>query len=129
MESPSSKGSGNEVDLEQILAWNPDVILFAPDSIYETVGDDAAWQNVTAIKEGNYYEVPNGPYNWMGFPPSVQRLLGMMWMAKILYPEAADYDLYTEVAEYFKLFYHTDLTEEQFNTLTANSIKTEKAAA
>ena len=84
---------------------------------------------MTAIKEGNYYEVPNGPYNWMGFPPSVQRLLGMMWMAKILYPEAADYDLYTEVAEYFKLFYHTDLTEEQFSTLTANSIKTEKAAA
>ena len=129
VESPSSKGSGNEVDLEQILAWNPDVILFAPDSIYETVGDDAAWQNVTAIKEGNYYEVPNGPYNWMGFPPSVQRLLGMMWMAKILYPEAADYDLYPAVAEYFKLFYHTELTEEQFNTLTAHSVVTEKAAA
>ena len=129
MESPSSKGSGNEVDLEQILAWNPDVILFAPDSIYETVGDDAAWQNVTAIKEGRYYEVPNGPYNWMGSPPSVQRLLGMMWMAKILYPEAADYDLYPAVAEYFKLFYHTELTEEQFNTLTAHSVVTEKAAA
>ena len=129
VESPSSKGSGNEVDLEQILAWNPDVILFAPDSIYETVGDDAAWQNVTAIKEGNYYEVPNGPYNWMGFPPSVQRLLGMMWMAKILYPEAADYDLYPAVAEYFKLFYHTELTEEQFNALTAHSVVTEKAAA
>ena len=122
VDDPSSKGTGNEVDMEQILNWNPDVILFAPDSIYDTVAGDAAWQGVTAIQNGAYYEVPMGPYNWMGFPPSVQRLLGMLWMAKVLYPEAADYDLYTEAAEYFKLFYHCDLTQEQYDALVANSL-------
>ena len=122
VDDPSSKGTGNEVDMEQILNWNPDVILFAPDSIYDTVADDAAWQGVTAIQNGAYYEVPMGPYNWMGFPPSVQRLLGMLWMAKVLYPEAADFDLYTEAAEYFKLFYHCDLTREQYDALVANSL-------
>lgn len=122
VESPSSKGTGNEVDMEQILAWNPDVILFAPGSIYATVGEDTAWKNVTAIREGRYYEVPNGPYNWMGFPPSVQRMLGMMWLAELLYPEAAGYDLQAEITEYFKLFYHTDLTADTYNALVANSI-------
>ena len=122
VDDPSSKGTGNEVDMEQILNWNPDVILFAPDSIYDTVAGDAAWQGVTAIQNGAYYEVPMGPYNWMGFPPSVQRLLGMLWMAKVLYPEAADYDLYTEAAQYFKLFYHCDLTREQYDALVANSL-------
>ena len=122
VEEPSSKGTGNEVDMEQILNWNPDVILFAPGSIYATVGEDAAWQSITAIRNGAYYEVPMGPYNWMGFPPSVQRLLGMLWMAKVLYPDAADYDLYTEVANYFQLFYHCDLTQEQYNALVANSL-------
>ena len=122
VDDPSSKGAGNEVDMEQILNWNPDVILFAPDSIYDTVAEDAAWQGVTAIQNGAYYEVPMGPYNWMGFPPSVQRLLGMLWMAKVLYPEAADYDLYTEAAEYFELFYHCDLTQEQYDALVANSL-------
>ena len=122
VDEPSSKGTGNEVDMEQILNWNPDVILFAPDSIYDTVAGDAAWQGVTAIQNGAYYEVPMGPYNWMGFPPSVQRLLGMLWMAKVLYPEAADYDLYTEAAQYFKLFYHCDLTREQYDALVANSL-------
>ena len=122
VDDPSSKGTGNEVDMEQILNWNPDVILFAPDSIYDTVGDDATWQGVTAIQNGAYYEVPMGPYNWMGFPPSVQRLLGMLWMAKVLYPEAADYDLYTEAAQYFRLFYHCDLTREQYDALVANSL-------
>jgi iron complex transport system substrate-binding protein len=122
VEDPSSKGSGNEVDMEQILLWNPDVILFAPDSIYNTVADDPAWQRVSAISSGKYYEVPSGPYNWMGFPPSVQRCLGMMWMAKLLYPDAAQYDLYTEVTEFYKLFYHCDITQEQYDALVGNSI-------
>ena len=62
-----------------------------------------------------------GPYNWMGFPPSVQRYLGMLWMAKLLYPDAADYDLQAEVTEYFDLFYHCALTGEQYEALMANS--------
>lgn len=122
MEDPSSKGSGNEVDMEQILLWNPDVILFAPDSIYGTVAEDKAWQKVSAISSGKYYEVPSAPYNWMGFPPSVQRCLGMMWMSNLLYPEAAQYDLNEEVAKFYKLFYHCDITQEQYDALVANSI-------
>ena len=121
VDSPSSKGTGNEVDMEQLLLWNPDVILFAPGSIYATVGEDETWKSINAIANGAYYEVPMGPYNWMGFPPSAQRLLGMLWMAKLLYPDAADYDLYTEVAEYFRLFYHCDLAQADFDELVANS--------
>lgn len=122
VDSPSSKGTGNEVDMEQILNWNPDFVIFAPGSIYATVTEDEAWSSVTAIANGNYIEVPNGPYNWMGFPPSVQRLLGVIWMAKALYPETADYDLYTEIAQYFDLFYHCELTQEAFDALVANSL-------
>lgn len=122
VDAPSSKGTGNEVDMEQILTWNPDVIIFSDQSIYDTVANDPDWQSITAIRSGAYCEVPVGPYNWMGYPPSVQQLLGMMWMAELLYPEATDYDLYTEAAEYFKLFYHCELTQEQYHTLVANSL-------
>jgi iron complex transport system substrate-binding protein len=122
--NPSSKGTGNEVDLEQIMLWDPDVILFAPDSIYSTAGANADWADITAIKNGDYYEVPYGPYNWMGFPPSVQRYLGMIWLAQLLYPEVAQYDVPQEVAEYFDLFYHCDLTPEQYAKLVANSLGT-----
>ena len=122
VDEPSSKGSGNEVDMEQIMLWDPNVIIFAPDSVYSKVGEDELWNDLKAIKDGKYYEVPFGPYNWLGFPPSVQRYLGMLWLAKLLYPDAASYDMYTEAAEYFKLFYHCDLTEGQYNELVANSI-------
>ena len=129
VDEPSSKGTGNEVDMEQILNWNPDVILFAPGSIYAAVGSDENWADVTAIKNGAYYEVPMGPNNWMGFPPSVQRLLGMLWMAKVLYPEAADYDMYAETANYFQLFYHCQLTQAQYDALVANSLPAAKTDA
>lgn len=76
VDSPSSKGTGNEVDMEQLLLWNPDIIIFAPDSYYDQVADDPVWQDLTAIQNGNYYEVPFGPYNWMGFPPLRQPLSG-----------------------------------------------------
>lgn len=129
VDEPSGKGTGNEVDMEQILSWNPDVILFAPGSIYDTVADNENWQTLTAIKNGAYYEVPMGPYNWMGFPPSVQRLLGMMWMTTVLYPDAVDYDLYTEVSSYFQMFYHCELTRAQYDALVANSLPAADAAA
>ena len=123
VDDPSSKGTGNEVSMEQILTWDPDAVIFAPESIYATVQDDAAWQSVTAIKNGAYYEVPFGPYNWMGFPPSVQRYLGMMWLSKVLYPDAtAQYDLFDDVHEYYELFYHCDLTRAQYDALVANSL-------
>ena len=123
VDEPSSKGTGNEVSMEQILTWDPDVVVFAPESIYATVQDDAAWQSVTAIKNGAYYEVPFGPYNWMGFPPSVQRYLGMMWLSKVLYPDATvQYDLFDDVHEYYELFYHCDLTRAQYDALVANSL-------
>lgn len=120
VDEPSSKGTGNEVDMEQILAWDPDFILFAPNSVYDAVAEDETWQSLKAIRDGNYAEVPFGPYNWMGFPPSVQRYLGMLWMGAVLYPDAVDYDLFEEVHNYYDLFYHCDLTEEQFDALVAN---------
>lgn len=122
VDTPSAKGTGSEVDMEQLLLWDPDVILFAPESIYDTVADDPVWRQLTAIREGRYYEVPFGPYNFMGFPPSVQRLAGMLWLPKLLYGDAADYDLQSELTEFYERFYHCPLSEEQYHALMKRSI-------
>lgn len=58
----------------------------------------------------------------MGFRTSVQRYLGIVWMAQLLYPNAAQYDVYAKVKEYFSLFYHWDIAQAQYNTLVANSL-------
>ena len=126
VEDISSKGTGNPVDMEQLVLWNPDVIIFDPGSVYSSVAGDETWQKLTAIKKGKYYEVPMGPYNWMGFPPSVNRYMGMIWITQLLYPDKADYDLSQETAKYYELFYHCKLTEDQYKALVANSILKEQ---
>jgi iron complex transport system substrate-binding protein len=123
VDNPSSRGSGNEANLEQILLWDPELIIFGPGSIYGSVAADSAWGQLRAIQTNNYYEVPQGPYNWMGDPPSINRYLGMLWLGKLLYPEYATYDLYEETAEYYRLFYGKELSREQYQALTANSIR------
>ncbi len=119
---PSSKGTGNQVDMEQLLQWNPEVILFSPESGYATVATQREWQELAAIKEGHYYEVPYGPDNWMGFPPSVQRILGLQWLSVLLYPEEVSFDLQERVAEYYRLFYHCELSDAQYHALVKNSL-------
>lgn len=122
VDEPSSRGTGNETDMEQLLLWDPEVILFPIDSVFDTVAEDPAWQELSAIASGQYYEVPYAIYSWMGFPPSVQRWPGMLWLAELLYPELTDYDLYEEVKTYYNLFYHCDMSREQFDALTENSL-------
>lgn len=121
VDNPSSKGSGNEVTMEQIALWNPELILFDADSIYDTVTGLDTWPELSAIGNGNYLEVPEGPWNWMGTPSASQRYLGMIWLTAELYPEYCDYDTKAEILEFYELFYHCTLTEEQYDALTANA--------
>ena len=121
VEDVVSSGAGNEVDLEQILLWDPDVIIFAPDSCYDDIAGSVQWQSVSAVASGNYYETPYGPYGWLSSPPAVQRYLGMLWLGELLYPEYTEYDLQTEITKYYMLFYGCDLTEEMYQTLLRNA--------
>lgn len=118
----TSRGTGDEVGLEQILLWNPDYIIFNSDSYYEGAKKDMKWKELEAIQKNQFYEVPFGPYNWAGNPPSVQRYLGMLWMGELLYQDYVTYDLKEEVKEYYELFYHHELTEQQYEELLVNSI-------
>ena len=110
------------MDLEQILLWNPDVIIFAPDSCYETISAEAQWHSIPAVSAGNYYKTPYGPYGWLSSPPSVQRYLGMLWLGQLLYPDYTEYDLQEEVTTYYQLFYGCELTEEMYQQLLANAL-------
>ena len=122
MENPSSKGTGNEVDMEQVMIFNPDVVIFGESGGYEEAMADPLWQAVSAGQNGRLYQAPFGVHNWMGNPPSVQRLLGMLFMGKLLYPDAADYDMYEEAKTYYDLFYHCELTQAQYDKMVERSL-------
>lgn len=121
VDNPLSKGSGNEVTMEQIAAWDPEFVIFAPRSIYSKVKEIPAWDQIKAIENDRYVETPDVPHNWMSMPPSVQRYLGLIWLPAVLYPDYCDYDVKAEICEYYELFYGCTLTDEQYQTITENA--------
>ena len=123
LENPAPKGTGNEVSMEQILIWDPDFIIFSPDSAFASAGSDKVWLQLKAVRNGNYYEAPDIPYNWMGFPPSVNTNIGLIWMCETFYPEQFSYDLKEETMKFYKMFYHCELTDEMYESLVRNAVK------
>ena len=123
VDDPSSSGKGNEIGLEQIAIWDPELIVFVGDSIYDTVGDDPAWAVLSAIRSGNYFRAPSVPYNWISMPASVNQIMGLQWYARLCYPDRFDNDLRDVVGEYYALFYGHDLTNEEYDALMTGSVR------
>ena len=121
VDNPVSKGTGNEVTMEQIMLWDPAFIVFAPDTVYDIVKDDPTWSLMTAVTNGDYIRTPQGPHNWLGSPPAVQQYLGLIWLTAELYPEYCDYDVKADILEFYRLIYHCELTDAQFDALTAGA--------
>lgn len=122
MDNPSNTGMGSETSLEQIALWNPDIIVFASGSIYDTVADDPAWDGIAAIENGTYYEAPGTPYNWLNSPPTVNQVMGMQWLPRLLYPDKFDDSIADVTKSYYSTFYGYDLSDEELDELIANAL-------
>lgn len=122
MDNPSNQGQGSETSLEQIALWNPDTIIFAYGSIYDTVADNPAWDGIAAINNGSYYEAPGTPYNWLNYPPTVNQVMGMQWLPRLLYPDKFDDSIADVTKSYYQTFYGYELSDEECNELIANVV-------
>jgi iron complex transport system substrate-binding protein len=116
------------VSLEQVLAWDPDVILVASDpaeesNVYQQITTGADWSTIKAVKEKRVYQIPRGPFDWFDRPPSVSRILGIRWLGNLLYPDLYKYDMESEVKAFYTLFYHIDLTDAQLGELMTRAVK------
>jgi iron complex transport system substrate-binding protein len=116
-----SETGRDEVSIEQVMLWDPDVVILAPDSCYNDIFDDPVWAGVDAVRRGRVYEIPMGPYSWLDRPPSVQRVLGVLWLGNLLYPALYDVDMIKETQRFYSLFWNCALTEEAARALLENS--------
>ena len=95
-----------EVSYEQVLAWNPEYIILAADAKYtvEDVKSDMNLQGCKAVQEGQVYQLPREIECWDSPVPG--SVLGNLWLASILHPEAYSLVAYEEsVTEFYETFY------------------------
>jgi iron complex transport system substrate-binding protein len=108
-----TKGGLATVSLEQVLIWNPDIIITIDDSFAANVRSDPTWKGVKAVQSGNVHLSPTLPFGWVDFPPSVNRMPGLWWLGKILYPSLFPEDLTVITRDFYTRFYHHVPTDEQ----------------
>jgi iron complex transport system substrate-binding protein len=114
-------GGLTRVSMEQVLSWNPDVILALDPAFYRSVAADPLWSSIKAVRDRLIYMAPNLPYGWFDAPPGVNRLIGVRWLASILYPKQFPESLQETTRQFYKLFYQVDLSDEQIAALLATA--------
>jgi iron complex transport system substrate-binding protein len=122
----STSGKGTKVSMEQVISWNPDVIVanaqMGGGDFVKTVYTDSTWAGINAVKNHRIYLPAGLPFNWFDRPPSIARILGVEWLAYELYPKYVTVDLKSDVKTFYKTMYGVDITDDQANTLINGTI-------
>jgi iron complex transport system substrate-binding protein len=105
------------VSFEQVLLWNPEVILTTDPNFHRLGSTDPRWKAVEAVSRNRVFLSPHLPFGWFDFPPGANRLLGIWWAGKILYPREFDVDLRAKAAAFHRRFYHREPTPAQLDAL------------
>jgi len=111
------KGGLVQVSIEQVLRWNPDFVITIDPNFHAAARSHPIWRELPAIKAGRIHLAPNVPFGWIDFPPSINRLIGLRWLARILYPDVFPEDLRPIVRDFYTRCYHQAPTEVQLDAL------------
>jgi iron complex transport system substrate-binding protein len=114
-----TRGGLANVSIEQVLVWNPDVIITIDQDFAASVRSDPAWAPVKAVRDGRVHLSPKLPFGWVDFPPTVNRLIGLTWLAKILYPDLFQDDLRALTRDFYTRFYHVTPSDAQIERVLA----------
>jgi iron complex transport system substrate-binding protein len=109
-----------DVSPEQILAWQPDVILTVDRRFHATIRTDPVWRDVKAVQAGQVHFVPDLPFSWLDNPPAPNRLIGLLWLGKLLYPASFPQYIPAEARRFYALFYQQEPSDAQLDGLFAD---------
>ena len=123
-------GSRVQISAEQLLAWDPDVIVVNGEPKADKSGSSAAedilsnpdYASLKAVQDQKVYGTPNAPFSWVDRPAGPNRLIGMRWFSALIYPEYIKCDINEEIHKFFNLFYHVDLSDEQLENVLKGTL-------
>lgn len=119
---PLKQGNGlSDVNLEQVLQWNPDIIITNNPQFFKNVYQNSSWQGLKAVQNKKVYLAPTAPLGWFDRPPGVNTIIGIPWTAKVLYPDKfKNIDMNSLTKEFYQEFYHVNLTDDEVKTIMSN---------
>ncbi len=122
-EAISGSGLGDQYTMEDIFQMNPDYIIVSGSGLfghdyYEEIMGSNMWAALPAVQEGRVIEAPtDSPWSWMGNPPASHRLLSILWLGNIFYPDVFNYNLDEKIKEFYMVFYNYPLSKEEYGEM------------
>ncbi|MBP7527225.1 MAG: ABC transporter substrate-binding protein [Syntrophorhabdaceae bacterium] len=110
---PADRMMGKKIDMERLLIFDPEVIITQDTIFFSRVYSDPRYRLLKAVKNHRVYMIPGTPFNWLNYPPTYMRALGIRWLAKMLYPGLYTADLRKETKLFFKLFLRIDIGDDE----------------
>ena len=93
---PGTEEAFLRVTFEQLMAYNPEVILVFHPALMRRIPTDPKWSSLPAVRQGKVYFIPRGPFSWLERPATYMRLLGVQWLANKLHPDLYPVDIAAE---------------------------------
>lgn len=120
--SQGNTTSGIQVSIEQVISWNPDIIITNDQEFYDHVYSDPNWASINAVKNKEVYVSPQSPFKWFDRPVGANMIIGVPWTAKIIYPDDyKDIDMVSATKEFYSNFYHFDLSDDDAKQMLLDS--------
>ncbi|MDR2461227.1 MAG: ABC transporter substrate-binding protein [Deltaproteobacteria bacterium] len=113
-------GMNLRLDPESVILWDPELILTYSNESKSEILNNAALQNVRAVKDKRVFTVPYGIYLW-----SVRSGEGAMmtpWLGTVFYPQLfSDVDMMELLRDFYLRFYKHEPSDEELKSILAGS--------
>lgn len=114
--------NGIQVSMEQVISWNPEVIITTDPEFYADVYSDSNWAHIKAVQNKEVYLSPQSPFKWFDRPVGANMIIGVPWTAKVIYPEDyKDINMVDVTKEFYSNFYHFDLSDDDAKQILRSS--------
>lgn len=115
--APLGRFTQVRITSEQLLGWDPQIIIAEKRSFYDALRRDRAWRRLSAVRNNKVYLEPSMPFGWIEDPSGVNRLIGLYWLSSLFYPDATQEDLRSTACDFYDKFYRIRLTNAQLEAM------------
>lgn len=116
-----------DVSIEQVLRWNPDVILLTSFEAFSPADliADPKWSKTSAAKSKRVYRMPFGVTRWGGYGP--ESSLYLAWLTTLLHPDIKGIALRDEMRAAFQSLYNYKLMDADIDQILQMSVNKNSA--